>query len=84
MCLRRPVFTRWLTVEQGQLTCADEVAVALLPDPVLSGSLYGTTGNPKNSFPNGKFNAAGTTRPSSRVSFVTTRGLLTEQRVKFR
>lgn len=45
-------------------------------DGLGSGGVYGTTLKPKNSFPNGRFNAAGTLTSDSSVSLVTTFCLL--------
>lgn len=44
-----------------------------------SGGTYGTTLKPKNSFPNGRFNAAGTLTSDSIISLVTTFCLLQEK-----
>ena len=47
-------------------------------DGLGSGGVYGTTLKPKNSFPNGSFNAAGTLTSDSIISLVTTFCLLQE------
>lgn len=64
----------------GPHTCAtgggDDAPEPLAPDPSDAGALYGMTVYPKNNLPKGRFNAAGTWRPSVSISLVTIFGLL--------